>query len=511
MTSNRANLAAALAIGVTGTGFLLFRAQALSFTHDEALTYLHAIRPGIGRLLAFGYPNANNHLLNSALGWFSYRIFGNAEWALRLPNVIAFGIFVFAAYRLLSRRLRPVLVIPGLLLVVCNPFQLDFFALCRGYGLALAFTLLALDFSVSSLEDPVRRTLASRKANWLSAGVCAALATLANLAWLNFALALAVVVGVLQFVRSRQDPAAGSFFRNWLLPQLGTAIALIAILLPIVTKLRAEKALYLGGEIGFWSDTVGSLVESTLYAQPYALSALGPLAAAAAAALAASIGIVLAGSARGARSSSREAALAMLGILVVCIVASQLQHQLLGTKFLIDRTALFLVPVFVLLVVFCCDALGDSPSLRRVGNIAATVFATLAALHTALSLNTSHTLTWAYDADTKQMLNDLDTIVAEEPDPTRPLSLGAEWLHQPAVDFYRDRSGLDWLAPMSRRDFEHRHDFYFYLQASTDPEIALIPMQPLKRYPRSGHVLARDRRGFESSGGSPYNGDDGAI
>jgi hypothetical protein len=497
MTTNRANLAAAFAIGITGTGFLLFRAQALSFTHDEALTYLHAIRPGIARLVAFGYPSANNHLLNSALAWCSYRIFGNTEWALRLPNVIAFGIFVFAAYRLLSHRLRPALVVPGLLLVVCNPFQLDFFALCRGYGLALAFTMLALDFSASSLEDPSRRTLASRKANALCAGVCAALASLANLAWLNFALALAIVVGISQFVRAYRYSAANSFFRDWLLPQLGTAIALIAILLPIVRKLRSEQALYFGGDIGFWNDTVASLIESTLYAQPYAASALGPLAAATAAVGAAAIGLVLAGFARGAPNSNREAVLAILGILAVCIMGSEFQHLLLGTKFLTGRTALFLVPVFALLVVFGCGALGDSPSLRRAGNVAAAVFAALATLHTALSLNTSHTLTWAYDADTKQMLSDLDAFVSEEPAPSRPLSLGAEWLHQPSVDFYRDRSGLDWLAPMTRRGFDHRHDFYFHLQASTNPEIARIPMQPLKRYPQSGHVLSRDRRGFE--------------
>ena len=496
-TLYRVNLAAAVAIGITGTGFLLFRAQALSFTHDEALTYLHAIRPGIGRLFAFGYPNANNHLLNSALGWASYRIFGHAEWALRLPNVLAFGVFVFAAYRLLSRRLRPALVVPGLLLVVCNPFQLDFFALCRGYGLALAFTLLALDFAASSLDDPSRRTLASRRANSVSAGVCAAVATLANLAWLNFALALAIVIGAIQFVRARRDPAAGSFFRVWLLPQFGAAIALIAILLPIVTKLRAEQALYLGGDTGFWSDTVGSLIESTLYAQPYALSASGPLAVAVAAALVAAAGIAFAGGPRAAPGSSRETALAMLGILAVCVASSQLQHQLLGTRFLIDRTALFLVPVFALLVVFCCDALDGHIPARRAGNIAAAVFAALATLHTALALNTSHTLTWAYDADTKRMLNDLGDFAAERPAQARPLRLGAEWLHQPAVDFYRERNGLDWLAPMTRRGFERRHDFYFYLQDSTDPEIARIPMQRLRQYPQSGHVLARDGRGFE--------------
>lgn len=494
---HKANLAAAVAIGITGTAFLLFRAQSLSFTHDEALTYLHAIRPGIGRLFAFGYPNANNHLLNSALAWCSYRMFGNAEWALRLPNVLAFGIFVFAAYRLMSRRLRATLVVPGLLLVVCNPFQLDFFALCRGYGLALAFTLLALDFAASSLDDPSRRTLASRKANSVGAGACAALATLANLAWLNFAVALAVVAGALQFVRARRDPDPGTFLRNWLLPQLGAAIALAAILIPVVAKLRAQQALYFGGDTGFWNDTVASLIESTLYAQPYALSALGPLTVAVAVTLVAATGIAFAGAARAVPGSSREAALAMLGLLVACVASSQLQHQLLGTKFLLDRTTLFLLPIFTLFVVFSCDALDGNPLLRRTGSIAAAVFAALVTLHTAAALNTSHTLTWAYDADTRRMLNDLAEFVTETPAQQRTLSLGAEWHHQPAVDFYRDRNGLGWLAPMTRRGFDRTHDFYFHRQDSADPEIARIPIQTLKQYPQSGHVLSRDRRGFE--------------
>lgn len=496
-TANRANLIAALALGIAGTGFLLFRAQTLSFTHDEALTYLHAIRPGIGRLLGFGYPNANNHLLNSALGWCSYRMFGNAEWALRLPNVLAFAVFVFAAYRMMSRRLRPALVVPGLLLVVCNPFQLDFFALCRGYGMALAFTMLALDFAASSLDDPERSTLAARRANSVSAGVCAAAATFANLAWLNFTLALALVIGAIQFLRARRDPTAGTFLRDWVLPQLGTAITLLAVLFPIVTKLRAEQALYLGGDTGFWNDTVGSLLESTLYAQPYALSVLAPLAGAVAACLFAASFIALGPAVRGGPGSSRETALAMLGILAVCVASSQLQHRLLGTKFLIDRTALFLLPPFGLLVIFCCDALDGRAALRRSGNIAAGTFAALAALHTALALNTSHTLTWAYDADTKRMLRDLSSFVAEHPTPSRPRRLGAEWLHQPTIDYYRERNRLDWLAPMTRSGFERTQDFYFYLQDSADPEIALIPMQTLQHYPQSGHVLARDRSGFE--------------
>ena len=172
-----------------------------------------------------------------------------------------------------------------------------------------------------------------------------------------------------------------------------------------------SRALYFGGGTGFWSDTVASLIESTLYAQPYALSALGPLTVAVAVTLIAATGIAFTGAARAVPGSSREAALAMLGLLIACVASSQLQHQLLGTKFLLDRTALFLLPIFTLFVVFSCDALDGNPLLRRTGSIAAAVFAALVTLHTAAALNTSHTLTWPYDADTRRMLNDLAEFV----------------------------------------------------------------------------------------------------
>ena len=126
---DKANLAAAIAIGSTLMGLLLIRAQSLSLTHDESLTYLRGVRPGLARLLAFSYVDANNHLLNTLLTWLSSLAFGNAELALRLPNVAAFVLFFATVFLLLRRRVRPALVVPGLLLLACNPFQLDFFAL----------------------------------------------------------------------------------------------------------------------------------------------------------------------------------------------------------------------------------------------------------------------------------------------------------------------------------------------------------------------------------------------
>jgi hypothetical protein len=268
-------------------------------------------------------------------------------------------------------------------------------------------------------------------------------------------------------------------------------VALAATLTPVVAALRAEGALYLGGDTGFWRDTVASLVESSLYAQPYAAAAQTPLAIGIAIALLLATGFAFAGAARIEPGKVREGALLLLGVLVVCVASNRLQHELFGTKFLVDRTALFLIPVAALLGVFACDALGG------IGRAVATAVAAIALLHTALSLNTSHTLTWAYDADTRRMLGDLRAFVSERPAPLRPLELGAEWLHQPAIDYYREREGLDWLAPMTRRGFERAHDFYFYREEPLDPALARIPLQRIERYPLSGHALAHDRRSFE--------------
>jgi len=175
--------AAAIAIGSTLTALLLVRAQSLSFTHDESLTYLHGVRPGLERLLAFSYVDANNHLLNTLLAWLSSLAFGNGELALRLPNVAAFVLFFTAVFLLLRRRVRPALVVPGLLLLTCNPFQLDFFALCRGYGLGLGFMAASLYFASRSLEQADGGGPGSRRGrrNAQRAGWFAVCATLANL------------------------------------------------------------------------------------------------------------------------------------------------------------------------------------------------------------------------------------------------------------------------------------------------------------------------------------------
>jgi hypothetical protein len=119
------------------------RAVLVPLTHDEARTFFVYTRTG-EFLPWLGHWDAGNHVLCTALGWLSYEAFGMAAWSLRLANVLAFGLYAAYAYRwglLLSDRAVRWCLWPALLF---TPVLIEFFALYRGYGMAMAFLLMAL-------------------------------------------------------------------------------------------------------------------------------------------------------------------------------------------------------------------------------------------------------------------------------------------------------------------------------------------------------------------------------
>ncbi len=129
---------------------------------DEARTFLdYAIRPLPDALSNYNIPN--NHLLHTLLVWLSIRIFGNAEWAVRLPAFIA-GVLVVPATYVTARAFADrgaaliasalAAVLPGLILYSTN---------ARGYSMVcLAFVVLV--YIANNLAD------AETRGRWLAFG-----------------------------------------------------------------------------------------------------------------------------------------------------------------------------------------------------------------------------------------------------------------------------------------------------------------------------------------------------
>lgn len=132
-----------IAIGVCVFLYVLLRAIFVPTFHDEAATFFHYIVPG--KFVPFhAHWDANNHFLNSALAYYSYRIFGPELTWIRLPNVLAFIIYIGYAFRL-TRSLSSALIRNlTYIALLTAAFPLEFFAEARGYGMSLAFMLGAI-------------------------------------------------------------------------------------------------------------------------------------------------------------------------------------------------------------------------------------------------------------------------------------------------------------------------------------------------------------------------------
>ena len=118
------------------------RALRVSFTFDEAATVLVYIKGGF--LALFDFNQANNHFLNTLLAKVFSMVGGTHDLVLRLPNLLGYGAYLVFSWLLLKRFVRGTAAVLGFVLLNANPYVLDFFSLCRGYGLSLAFLMASL-------------------------------------------------------------------------------------------------------------------------------------------------------------------------------------------------------------------------------------------------------------------------------------------------------------------------------------------------------------------------------
>jgi hypothetical protein len=122
-------------VAATAGAYIVARAVAVPITYDEATSFFRYVDAEPTALTDFAA--ATNHLLNSALTRVARAAFGSAPWSLRLPNVLAGLLFLATAYRFAHRAAHPAIGAAGAVLLATNPYVLDYFALSRGYGLAL--------------------------------------------------------------------------------------------------------------------------------------------------------------------------------------------------------------------------------------------------------------------------------------------------------------------------------------------------------------------------------------
>ncbi len=124
---------------------LLFINQPIRY--DEAHSFMYyASRPIVVGLS--NYASVNNHLFHTLLVHISYSIFGNEEWALRLPALVAGLLLVPATYMAARMLYDKNAAILAASLVAASSALIEFSTNARGYSLICLVFMLLLSLAV---------------------------------------------------------------------------------------------------------------------------------------------------------------------------------------------------------------------------------------------------------------------------------------------------------------------------------------------------------------------------
>jgi hypothetical protein len=469
------------------------RAERVSFTHDESISF----RIVQGDLS--WKETGNHHPLNTRLMAAAHRRLGSREWMLRLPNVLAHAVYLAAGLLFLAAIVDDwAVMLLGFALLNLNPFVLDFFSLARGYGLALGLSLAALFFLVRAYQQSQFSRAAALA---IASTASAALADLAHFGWLNFHVALLPAVVIVLVARAGRNTTRTALLLKWFV--LSAIVAANGVFIRNVVyrlwNLVQRGELYSGGRTGLIADTMVSLVESYFYGRQYSLFLqwiiVGGLVVITVAAV-----VTVLGSGWKPRQWSLPAVVAV--VLVLAEAEPVAEHVLLGTVYQMGRYALYLVPIICVFATVAANQIiriAATRQARRSAAILSNSVRTVCVLlslgmvaHFAATANLHSTRDWAYDADTKAAILEVDRqSKALFPGRSR-IHLTNHWVYEPSLTYYRTLLHFDWLE-VAPRDAMPTLETDFYYGSETD----LRTLDPalkytiIKGYSHSETVLAR--------------------
>lgn len=424
--------------------------------------------------------SANNHLLNTWMMMLQEKLFGNSEFALRLHNLPGHALYLFFSYKLLQHFRHFTLALCGFLMLNLNPFILDFFSLARGYGISLSLLLGALFFLKRYIET--RRILLAQ----LSMLFCA-IAMLAHMALLNVLLMIWMSLLIIQLAESFREGKAPRRQMIQLMISISaySVIPLLALLyvIPVSAELKKVNAFFFGGDNGFWKDTFNSLLDRSMYGINYPIVTQRPLKVLVLAALAYMLWKSISGFFQKKVSLNDSFFAFGTFILLGCIALTILQHYIFNTKYLLDRTALMFIPLFVVPVFTVLDRYMLKAKRVMVFSSGATL---LLLLHFSRCFNLHYVDEWKFDADKKHLAGFLESHKDKILKGKQQMTIGVNYIQSQTINFYRAQKHLYWLGLAEESgSYSRLHDLYYfpshYAEWMNNSQTTLLPGSPLSQ------------------------------
>lgn len=407
-------------IGTSLLAYIAFRAFNMSLTHDESLSYS----------IVWGNTtyeqDANNHLLNTALMNFIVKKWHDDEWLLRLPNILSFIIYAFFSFKISQHLSNNFLRLSAFLLLLLNPFILDFFSLARGYGLSLAMMMGSIYYALKITDNHK-----SLKNNVLFA-IFSILTVYANFTLLIFYLSIMTVWGMTWLLREK-----GRLTAYWLpLSIVAFHTYNLYYLLYFLFSLKKNGKLYAGGKY-----LVESIVESNIICWAYnddsMLLKYIPLITG----IVISLFFILIGNI--VLKLLQEQKINIIPIVLgLCVLIPFLQNHILGILYPLERTATFYYVLWILGIVFLSFKNDILEGIYRTFLRGLTLLVMFNFFKTA---NLTHSHSWEYDKHTKEMMQTLKTL-KENQTLSDTTQMSVFWLYYPASNvYYRPKFQYTWL------------------------------------------------------------------
>ena len=467
------------AIAVILIAIAITKASIAPFTHDESYTYLNFTHNSFIDIISLKDGFTNNHLLNTLFIKYFEMIFGNSELALRAPNILALGMFLFFMYKFSLKSTTPI-SLSLLILCACSIPVFDIFTLARGYGLSIAFMTGSFFYLIQYLQNP-------KKSLIYAYHIFALLGALSN-----FTILLYYASSLLIILLFPVFSSIPTNFKHTLIKEIKANIRpVILSFIMLYEPIRRVKGQQFdfGGKNSFFNSSLQSFFEPYTHGILISNEAKIALSWVIISLLMLSCYRVLVHLKEHEYTSLKNELTISTSLVLIMILAMVIQHALLKTDYPIGRFALFLVPLFVLNIFFLLLSTFRSKAYV----FGATLFIGMAVIGLVnfgrqFSFNSHQE--WKYDMNTPLMLEMLYSEWSSENQPTQKVNLGIDWFFEPSINYYRIRNDLQWLNPVTRNDFSDEYD-YLYFENKTKQNLNGLTLKAIHQFKETNTQLAK--------------------
>jgi hypothetical protein len=194
-----------------------------------------------------------------------------------------------------------------------------------------------------------------------------------------------------------------------------------------VAILKEKQQFYYGGDNGIIRDTISSLMAESFHfeaGQQWLAIAVAYIVAA----FVLCTGVYWVITTRKEKTKQATTGLLLWLLLFLPGLSLIVQHYLFGTLYLIERTALFFWPLFIIYLCYFLHAVRQQKSALLTG----TAIAIIIGINFLLRTNKTYARTWEYDKNT---LTVIDRMV--KANPGKPVKVNLYWLFMYSFKYYQ--------------------------------------------------------------------------